>query len=154
MKRRLTAILAIDAVGYSRLMGRNEASTLAALNKHRSELIDPKAAQYSGRTVKLMGDGALMEFASAVDAVHFAVEVQCAMPARNADVPEDQRIAFRIGINVGDVIDEDGDIHGDGVNVAARLEGLAMTGGICVHQNVRSQVRGKLDLNFEDKGNV
>lgn len=154
MKRRLTAILAIDAVGYSRLMGRNEAGTLAALKAHRSELIDPKAVQYSGRTVKLMGDGALMEFASAVDAVRFAVEVQCAMPGRNADVPEDERIQFRIGINVGDVIDEDGDIHGDGVNVAARLEGLASTGGICVHQNVRSQVRNKLDLDFEDQGEI
>lgn len=154
MKRRLTAILAIDAVGYSRLMGRNEVGTLAALKRHRSELIDPKALQYNGRTIKLMGDGALMEFASAVEAVRFAVEVQCAMSDRNADVPEDERIEFRIGINVGDVIDEDDDIHGDGVNVAARLEGFAATGGVSVHQNVRNQVRDKLDLDFEDQGEV
>ncbi|WP_377189475.1 adenylate/guanylate cyclase domain-containing protein [Ruegeria meonggei] len=154
MKRRLTAILAIDAVGYSRLMGRNEVGTLAALKRHRLELIDPKAFQYNGHTIKLMGDGALMEFASAVDAVRFAVEVQCAMSDRNADVPEDERIDFRIGINVGDVIDEDGDIHGDGVNVAARLEGLATSGGVSVHQNVRNQVRDKLDLDFEDQGEV
>ena len=152
--RRLSAILSIDVVGYSRLMGRDEAGTLAALKAHRAELIDPKAAQYGGQTIKLMGDGALMEFASVVDAVRFAVEVQCAMRDRSADVAEDQRIEFRIGINIGDVIAEDGDIHGDGVNVAARLEGLAQPGGICIRRNVRNQVRDKLALDFEDLGEV
>ena len=105
--------------------GRRSLAATAALKAHRAELIDPKAAQYGGQTIKLMGDGALMEFASVVDAVRFAVEVQCAMRDRSAEVAEDQRIEFRIGINIGDVIAEDGDIHGDGVNVAARLEGLA-----------------------------
>ena len=154
MKRRLAAILATDVVGYSRMMGRDEAGTLAALKAHRAELIDPKAMQYGGQTIKLMGDGALMEFASVVDAVRFAVEVQCAMRDRNADVAEDQRLDFRIGINIGDVIAEDGDIHGDGVNVAARLEGLAQPGGICIRRNVRNQVRDKLDLDLEDLGEV
>ena len=154
MKRRLAAILAIDVVGYSRLMGRDEEGTLAALKAHRTELIDPKAAQYGGQTIKLMGDGALMEFASVVDAVRFAVEVQCAMRDRNANVAEDQRLDFRIGINIGDVIAEDGDIYGDGVNVAARLEGLAQPGGICIRRNVRNQVRDKLDLDLEDLGEV
>ncbi len=154
MKRRLTVILAIDVVGYSRLMGKNETGTLNALKAHRSELIDPKAVQYGGRTIKLMGDGALMEFASVVDAVRFAVEIQCAMSDRNSDVPVGDRIEFRIGINVGDVIDESGDIFGDGVNLAARIESLAQAGGVCVHRNVFSQVRGKLDLDFEDLGGI
>ena len=152
MNRRLTVILAIDVVGYSRLMGADEAGTLAALKKHRSELIDPKAVQYGGRTIKLMGDGALMEFASVIDAVRFAVEVQCNMINRNSGTPADKKIEFRIGINVGDVMDDDGDIYGDGVNLAARIEGLAQAGGICVHDNVQSQVVGKLDLDFEDLG--
>ncbi len=129
MERRLTTILAADAVGYSRLMGADEAGTLAALKGHRKDLLDPKAAQYRGRTVKLMGDGALMEFASVVDAVQFAVEVQAAMAARNEGVPEDRRILFRIGINIGDIIVEGDDIYGDGVNVAARLEGLGRQEG-------------------------
>ena len=154
MKRRLAAILAIDVVGYSRLMGRDEAGTLAALKAHRTELIEPKAAQYGGQTIKLMGDGALMEFASVVDAVRFAVEVQCAMRDRNVDVAAEQRIEFRVGINVGDVIAEDGDIHGDGVNVAARIEALARPGGICIRRNVRNQVRDKLDLDLEDMGEI
>ena len=154
MKRRLTVILAIDVVGYSRLMGADETGTLTALKTHRSELVDPKAAQYGGRTIKLMGDGALMEFASAVDAVRFAVEVQCAMFDRNSGVPVAERIEFRIGINVGDVIDEAGDIHGDGVNIAARIESLAKTGGVCIHSTVHGQVRGKLDLDFEDLGAI
>jgi class 3 adenylate cyclase len=132
VERKLTTILAADVVGYSRLMGADEARTLAALKARRKELIDPKAAQYGGRTVKLMGDGALMEFASVVDAVAFSVEVQAAMGERNADVPEDQRIIYRLGINIGDIIVEGEDIYGDGVNVASRLEGLAEPGGICV----------------------
>ena len=154
MERRLTTILAADVVGYSRLMGAEEAGTLAALKGHREALFEPKAAQYRGRTVKLMGDGALMEFASVVDAVTFAVEVQAAMAARNEGVAEDRRIVFRIGINIGDIIVEGEDIYGDGVNVAARLEGLADPGGICVERNVHNQVRDKLKLDFEDLGEV
>ena len=152
MERRLTTILAADVVGYSRLMGTDEAGTLAALKGHREELFDPKAAQYRGRTVKLMGDGALMEFASVVDAVSFAVDVQAAMAARNEGVVEDQRIVFRIGINIGDIIVEGDDIYGDGVNVAARLEGLAEPGGIFVSQAVVDQARGKVAVGFEDLG--
>ncbi len=151
-ERRLTTILAADVVGYSRLMGEDETGTLGALKAHRKELLDPKAAQYRGRTIKLMGDGALMEFASVVDAVSFAVDVQCAMGNRNADVPEDKRITYRIGINIGDVIVEDDDIYGDGVNVAARLEGLADPGGICISRTVFDHVNGKLDLTFDHGG--
>ncbi len=154
MERHLTTILAADVVGYSRLMGEDEAGTLAALKAHRAELIDPKAAQYNGRTIKLMGDGALMEFPSVVEAVTFAVEVQCAMRERNAGVPDDRQFLFRIGINIGDVIIEGDDIHGDGVNLAARLEGLAEPGGVCIRRAVRNQVRDRLDLNFEDRGEI
>ena len=154
MKRRLTTILATDVVGYSRLMGEDEAGTLVALQVHRAELFDPKISQYNGRTIKLMGDGALIEFPSVVDAVVFAVEVQCAMRDRNKSVPKDKQIVFRIGINIGDVIIEGDDIYGDGVNVAARLEGLADPGGICLRRAVRNQVRDKLDLDFEDLGEI
>jgi adenylate cyclase len=154
MERRLAAILAADVVGYSRLMGVDEAGTLSALQSHRDALIEPKAAQYRGRTVKLMGDGALMEFNSVVDAVIFAVEIQVAMRQRNEGVPEDQQIVFRIGINLGDVIIQDEDIHGDGVNVAARLEGLAEPGGICLARSARDQVRDKLDIDLEDLGEI
>jgi len=152
LERRLTTILAADMVGYSRLMGADEAGTLAALKALRRELIQPKETQYHGRTVKLMGDGALMEFASVVDAVTFAVEVQVAMAARNAEVIEDRRIVYRIGLNIGDIIVEGDDIYGDGVNVAARLEGLCEPGGVCVSRNVYNQVKDKLDLTFEDLG--
>ncbi len=152
VERKLTTILSADVVGYSRLMGEDEVGTLAALKAHRQELIEPKAAQYHGRTIKLMGDGALMEFASVVDAVAFSVEVQAAMRERNAEVPEARRLVYRIGINIGDIIVEGDDIYGDGVNVAARLEGLADPGGICVARNVYNQVKGKLDLNFEHLG--
>jgi class 3 adenylate cyclase/TolB-like protein/Tfp pilus assembly protein PilF len=154
MERRLAAILSIDVVGYSRLMERDEAATLAALKAHRDELIDPRAALHGGTTIKLMGDGALMEFTSAVDAMRFAVAVQLAMRQHNAGLAEVQRIVFRIGINIGDVIAEDGDIHGDGVNLAARLEGLAEPGGVCIHRSVRDQVRDKLALDFDDLGEV
>lgn len=154
MERRLAAILAADVVGYSRLMGVDEAGTLAALQSHREALIEPRAAQYHGRTVKLMGDGTLMEFSSVVDAVCFAVEIQVAMRQRNEGVAEDRRIVYRIGINLGDIIVQDEDIHGDGVNVAARLEGLAEPGGICLSRAARNQVRDKLDLDFEDQGEV
>ena len=152
MERKLTAIVAADVVGYSRLMGKDEAGTLAALRRHREELIEAKTAQYRGRTVKLMGDGALVEFGSVVDAVAFAAEVQMAMAERNADVPEDQQIVYRMGINIGDIIVEDDDIYGDGVNVAARLEAICEPGGICLSRNVFDQVKGKLDLTFEHLG--
>jgi len=154
MERRLAAILSCDVVGYSRLMGRDEAWTLASLKTLRREVLDTHAERHHGRTIKLMGDGALMEFASAVDAMRFAVAVQCAMRGRNSRAPETQRIDFRIGINIGDVIVEGDDIYGDGVNVAARLEGLAEPGGICIHQSVRDQVRDKLALDFQDRGEI
>jgi TolB-like protein/class 3 adenylate cyclase/thioredoxin-like negative regulator of GroEL len=152
MERRLAAILAADVVGYSRLIREDEASTLAALKAHREELIEPKLAQYHGRIVKLMGDGLLTEFPSAVEAVQCAVEMQHLIGERNADVPEDKRIIYRIGINIGDIVVEDDDIYGDGVNVAARLEGLADPGGICVARNAYDQVKDKLDLTFEHLG--
>jgi adenylate cyclase len=151
-ERRLTTILSADVVGYSRLMGKDEAGTLAALKAQRKQLLAPKAAQYRGRTVKLMGDGALMEFSSVVDAVCFSVEVQCAIRERNAGVPEDRRILHRIGINIGDIIVEGEDIYGDGVNIAARLQGLAEPGGICIARNVYNQVKGKLNLELEHLG--
>ncbi len=151
-ERRLTTILAADVVGYSRLMAADEAGTLTSLKALRRELIEPKTAEFHGRVVKLMGDGTLMEFGSVVDAVAFAVDVQRAMALRNADVPEDQRIAYRIGVNIGDIIVEDDDIYGDGVNVAARLEALADPGGVCVSRPVHTQVEGKVDLAFEDLG--
>ncbi|MEE9570426.1 MAG: adenylate/guanylate cyclase domain-containing protein, partial [Gammaproteobacteria bacterium] len=145
-------VLSTDVVGYSRLMGNDEAGTLATLNRQRRELIEPKSVQYHGRTVKLMGDGALMEFGSVVDAVTFAIEMQCAVRELNVDVPRDQQIVYRIGINIGDIIVQGDDIYGDGVNVAARLEGLAQPGGICVARNVVNQVKGKIDLAFDDLG--
>jgi adenylate cyclase len=154
MERRLAAILAADVVGYSRLMGEDEAGTLAALKVHRRELIDPRIAVHHGRIVKVMGDGLLVEFPSVVEAVECAIEIQRGMVERNADVPDDRRLELRIGINLGDVIVEDEDIHGDGVNVAARLESLAEPGGICVRRSVRNQVRDKLPLSFEDLGEV
>jgi adenylate cyclase len=154
MERRLAAIIYYDVVGYSRAMGEDEAGTLERPKGHRREVIDPKAAQHGGRTIKLTGDGALMEFASVVDAVVFAVAVQHGLAKRNSALPERQRLLYRIGINVGDVIIDVNDIYGDGVNVAARLESLADPGGICIHRNVRNQVRGKLDLDFEDLGEV
>ncbi len=127
-QRRLAAILAADVVGYSRLMGEDETGTLTALKELRAGLIDPTIAEYRGRIVKLMGDGALMEFASVVDVVAFAVEFQVAMGERNADIPDDRRIVYRMGINIGDIIIEGNDIYGDGVNVAACLEGLGEPG--------------------------
>src|ERR1700746_2967032 len=152
LPRRLAAILSADVVGYSRLMGIDEAGTLARLKAMRHDLFDPLIAAHSGRTFKLMGDGALVEFGSAVDAVTCAIEVQKKVQQRNAGSPEDSRIQFRIGINVGDVIVDGDDIYGDGVNVAARLEALAAPGGICVSRVVRDQVRDKLDFSFEDMG--
>jgi adenylate cyclase len=153
-KRRLTAILVADVVGYSRLMGEDESGTVASLKEHRAELLEPKASQYNGRIIKLMGDGVLMEFDSVVEAVAFAVEVQCAIQGHNADLPEQRKVLYRVGLNIGDVIVEGDDIYGDGVNVAARLEGLSDAGGICITGNVRDQIRDKLDLNFENLGDV
>ena len=152
VERRLAAILASDVVGYSRLMGEDEEGTLAALKTLQRELIDPKAREHCGRLVKTTGHGALVEFASVVDAVRCAVEVQRHMAERNADIPAERRIEFRIGINLGDIMIEEGDIYGDSVNVAARLEALAEPGGICVSRVVRDQVRDKLDFGFEDLG--
>jgi TolB-like protein/class 3 adenylate cyclase len=150
--RRLTAILAADVAGYSRLMGADEEGTHERLQAHLRELVNPKIAEHRGRIVKNTGDGLLAEFPSVVDAVRCAVEVQRAMVERNAATPVDQHIEFRIGVNLGDVIAEEEDIFGDGVNVAARLEALAEPGGICVSRVVRDQVRDKLDFAFEDLG--
>ena len=150
--RKLAAIFAADMVGYSRLMEADEEGTIARQKDHRKELIDPKIAEYHGRIVKLMGDGMLVEFASVVDAVRCAVEVQQAMVVREADVPEERRIRYRVGVNLGDIVIDGDDILGDGVNVAARLEGLAEPGGVCVSGTVHEHVAGKLDLAFDDMG--
>src|SRR5215472_12623094 len=152
VERRLTAILAADVAGYSRLMEADEEETLARLKAHRRELVDPKIGEHRGRIVKTTGDGLLAEFASAVDAVRCAGEIQDEMAKRNTDVPPDRRIEFRVGINVGDIILDESDIFGDGVNVAARLEALAEPGGICVSRMARDQVRDRLALSFEDMG--
>jgi adenylate cyclase len=150
-ERRLAAVLAADVAGYSRLIGADEEGTLDRLRSIRAELIDPKITLHRGRIVKTTGDGLLVEFASVVDALRCATDWQCAMADRNAGASDD-RIQFRIGINVGDVVVEDGDIFGDGVNVAARLEALADPGGICVSARVQEDAAGRLDLAFEDLG--
>ncbi|MFZ5674226.1 MAG: adenylate/guanylate cyclase domain-containing protein [Pseudomonadota bacterium] len=152
VQRRLMAILAADMVGYSRLMEHDEAGTLARLKTHRLELIDPAIAKTHGRIVKTTGDGLLVEFASATDAVECAVEIQRRMARRNADVEAGRQICFRIGINLGDIIVEEDDVLGDGVNIAARLQALAEPGGIAVSQAVRDELAHKLDLAFEDQG--
>jgi TolB-like protein len=152
MERRLAAILAADMVAYSRLMAADEAGTIERQKTHRAALIDPKIAQYGGRIVKTTGDGMLVEFPSVVDAVQCAVEIQRAMPEREAEVPDDQRIRYRIGINLGDIVIEDDDILGDGVNVAARLEGLSEPEGLCISDVVYQNIQGKLDLDFKDLG--
>jgi adenylate cyclase len=150
--RKLSAILAADVVGYSRLMGVDEEGTLERFKAHRTELIDRKIAEHQGRIVKTTGDGLLVEFSSVVDAVRCAVEIQRDMAERNADLPQDRRIDFRIGINLGDIIVDGDDIYGDGVNVAARLEALAAPGGICVSRTVCDHVQDKLSFAFEDMG--
>src|SRR5713101_1179288 len=152
MERRLAAVLAADVVGYSRLMGTDEAGTLDALTKVRSEFIDSKIAEHQGRTVKVSGDGLLLEFPSVVNAVRCAAEIQRGMRDRNTNVPPERRIEFRIGVNLGDVIVQDEDIFGDGVNVAARLERIAKPGGIAISGSVRDQIGNRLDLVFEDMG--
>jgi TolB-like protein/class 3 adenylate cyclase/cytochrome c-type biogenesis protein CcmH/NrfG len=150
--RRLAAILAADVAGYSRLMGADEEGTLNRLKAHRRQLVDPKISEYHGRIVKTTGDGMLVEFSSVVDAVRCAVEIQRAMVDRNAEISEDKRITFRIGVNLGDVIIDGDDIYGDGVNIAARLEALAEPGGICISRTVRDQIRDKLPYAFADMG--
>jgi adenylate cyclase len=149
--RRLAAILAADVAGYSRLIEADEEGTLGRLKALRTEVIDPKIAGHKGRIVKTTGDGLLVEFASVVDALRCAAEIQAALAESNAALPPDRRIEFRVGVNVGDVVEDD-DIFGDGVNVAARLEGLAEPGGICVSARVQEDTAGKLDLAFEDMG--
>ncbi len=152
VERRLVAVLAADVAGYSRLMGADEEGTLAQLKAIRKALVDPTFAMHRGRIVKTTGDGMLVEFASAVDAARGAAEVQRSMAKQNIKVPQDTRIEFRIGIHVGDIIIDDNDIFGDGVNIAARLEGIAEPGGICVSDDAQRQIRGKIDLRFDDMG--
>ena len=152
MERRLAAILAADVVGYSHLMEQDETGTLAALNAHREDVINPGITEHNGRVVKLMGDGILVEFPSVVDAVQCAVQVQSGLAKKNANVPEELRMEWRVGINVGDVIVEGDDIYGDGINIASRLEGLAEPGGICISRSVFTQVKNKVDLGFASLG--
>src|SRR6202158_4095632 len=151
--RKLAAILAADVAGFSRLAGADEDRTLARLRALRSDLIDPTIAVHNGRVVKRTGDGILIEFRSVVDAVRCAIEIQNAMVERNAGVAEDRRIMFRVGIHLGDVVEEsDGDLMGDGVNIAARLEGIAAPGAICLSEDAYRQVKGRLDLAVTDLG--
>ncbi len=152
MERRLAAILAADVVGYTRLMGEDEMGTLQRLTALREGILEPLIADHRGRVVKLMGDGLLVEFASLVDAVCCAVKWQTAVEEHEAEQPEDDRFSFRIGVNLGDVLIEGEDIHGDGVNIAARLEGLAEPGGIYLSGDAYRQVRGKIEAEFEDLG--
>jgi adenylate cyclase len=152
VERRLAAVLAADVAGYSRLMGRDEEGTLAQLKSLRKALVDPTIAAHRGRIVKTAGDGMLVEFASAVDAARCAVEVQRGMAAQNADVAQETKIEFRIGIHVGDIIIDDDDIFGDGVNIAARLEGIAEPGGVCISDDAQRQIRGKVEVGFDDMG--
>ena len=153
-ERRLVAIVATDVAGYSRLIGDDEEGTIAALQDRRLNVIDPPLTQYHGRIANTAGDSLLIEFASAVDAVRYAMTVQECMTASNIDVPDERRLEFRIGINIGDVVAQGDDLLGDGVNVAARLEELAEPGGICVSLATRDQVRDRLDVGFEDMGDV
>ena len=151
-ERRLSAILAADVAGYSRLMGADEQGTLAQLKAHRRAVVDPKIEQHRGRIVKTTGDGMLVEFASVVEAVSCAVDVQHKMVKRNAAVPQEKRIEFRVGINLGDIIIDGDDIFGDGVNVAARLEAISEPGGICISRQVYDQIEGKLAIQFRKLG--
>src|SRR6516225_1731994 len=152
VERRLAAILAADVAGYSRLIEAAEEATLARLKGLRAEIIDPRIAGHKGRIVKTTGDGLLAEFASVIDALRCAAEVQAAMAESNSPLPPDRRLEFRVGIHQGDIVVEDGDIFGDGVNVAARLEGLAEPGSICVSSRVQEDAVGRLDIGFEDIG--
>src|SRR6202023_1666028 len=152
VERRLAAILAADVAGSCRLIGIDEEGTLAQLKALRKTLFDPKITEHHGRIVKNTGDGALVEFASVVDAARCAVEIQRGMATQNTDVPQEQRIEFRIGIHLGDIIIDDNDIFGDGVNIAARLEGIAEPGGVCISDDAQRQIRGKVDIGFDDMG--
>ena len=152
VERRLAAVLAADIAAYSRLMGADEEGTLAQLKVCRKTLVDPKIAEHRGRIVKTTGDGMLVEFASAVDAARCAVEVQRRMNEQNTDLPQAKRLEFRVGIHVGDIIIDDNDIFGDGVNIAARLEGIAEPGGVCISDDTYRQIRGKVDIAFDDMG--
>ena len=152
VQRRLAAILAADVVGYSRLMERNEANTLSELKARRKEVIEPLIIRHQGRVFKEIGDGLLVEFGSAVEAVECAAELQDAMAAANADVPEDRRIVMRIGVNLGDVMVEGSDLFGDGVNVAARIEGLADPGGVAISDTVHEHVHSRIGVDFVDRG--
>lgn len=152
MERRIAAILAADMVGFSRLIERDEAGTLARQKRHRLDLIDPMIAKYNGRVVKLTGDGMLAEFGSVVDAVQCAVSVQKDMAAREADQPEDRRIRYRIAVNLGDVVFDDGDVYGDGVNIAARLEALAPPGGIVVSGPVYDMLKSQVEVGYRSMG--
>lgn len=152
IERKLSAILAADVAGYSRLIGLDEEGTLTRLTEHRRDVVDPSIVRNRGRIVKTTGDGLLAEFTSVVDAVRCAAEMQTDMATRNAGEAEDRRIAFRVGINVGDIVEQDGDILGEGVNIAARLEGIAEPGGICVSARVQEDAAGRVDLTFEDMG--
>jgi TolB-like protein len=152
VERRLAAVLVADVVGYSRLVGVDDEGTVARVKALRKTLIDPKIAEHRGRIVKNTGDGALVEFASAVDAARCAVDIQHDMSDQNADLPADRKIEFRIGIHIGDIISDENDIFGDGVNIAVRLEGIAPAGGVCISDDAHKQVRGKVDFACEDMG--
>src|ERR1700730_7672966 len=152
VERRLTAVLAADVAGYSRLMGRDEEGTLAKLKSFRKALVDTAIAEHRGHIVKTTGDGMLVEFASAVDAARCAILIQRGMAEQNNGVPQELRIEFRIGIHVGDIIIDENDIFGDSVNIAARLEEIAQSGGVCISDDAHRQIRGKVDISFDDMG--
>ena len=152
VQRRLAAIVAADVAGYSRLMGVDEEGTLSAMKSHLRDFVNPKIEEHGGKIVKTTGDGLLVEFRSVVDAVRCCLDLQQGMAERNSAVPTERRIQYRIGVNLGDVISDDNDIFGNGVNIAARLEGIADPGGICLSQSVIDQVQQKLDLTLEDLG--
>src|SRR5450631_4623516 len=154
VERRLAAVLAADVAGYSRLMGRDEEGTLAQLKSFRKSLVDPAISEHRGRIVKTTGDGMLAEFASAVDAARCAIEVQRGMAEQNTGVPQEPKIEFRIGIHLGEIIIDDNDIFGDGVNIAARLESIAVPGGISISRAVHDQVRDRINVCFDDKGEI
>jgi len=146
VERRLAAVMAADVAGYSGLMGADEEGTLGSLKALRKTVVDPKIVEHRGRIVKTTGDGMLVEFASAVDAARCAVEIQRDAAAQNVDVPQDRRIEFRIGVHIGDIIIDDNDIFGDGVNIAARLERIAEPGGVCISDDAQRQIRGKVNF--------
>jgi adenylate cyclase len=152
VNRRLAAILFYDVVGFSRAMEEAETATIKTLKDNYNFIIEPLVQRHQGRMIKVMGDGGFMEFASAVDAVHFSVSMQSALVLANQNLPAHRQLTYRIGINIGDVVADGNDLLGDGVNIASRLEGLAEPGGICVHQSVRDQVRSKLAIDFQDLG--